>query len=71
LLVFFAKYPELADKVFLSVKGGMNMNFRPDASPEFIRQDVEGTLKYLDGKKKLDMFQYARVDPNVYVPQSI
>jgi pyridoxine 4-dehydrogenase len=64
---FFTKHPELADKVFLSVKGGVNMNFEPEATPEFLRKDVDGVLKYLDGKKRLDMFECARVDPKVYV----
>src|SRR5271169_2549851 len=63
---FFAKYPELADKVFLSVKGGVNMNFEPEATPEFLRQDVDGVLKYLDGKKRLDIVEWARGDPKVY-----
>jgi pyridoxine 4-dehydrogenase len=62
---FFTKYPELAEKVFLSVKGGVR-NWQPDCSPEFLRQEVEKSLKYLDGKKRLDMFECARVDPNLY-----
>ena len=62
---FFAKYPELAEKVFLSVKGGLN-GWTPDGSAEFLREDVDGVLKYLDGKKKLDLFECARVDPNTY-----
>ena len=66
---FFSKYPELADKVFLSVKGGLRMpSFTPDGSADFIRQDVDAILKALDGKKKLDMFECARVDPNTYLP---
>lgn len=65
---FFERYPELADKVFLSVKGAVNMSLRPQADPEFLRKEVEGVLKALDGRKKLDMFECARVDPNMYVP---
>jgi pyridoxine 4-dehydrogenase len=64
---FFAKYPEYADKVFLSVKGGLHMNFEIDGSEEFMRQEVDGVLKILDGKKKLDMFECARVDPKTYL----
>jgi len=64
---FFAKYPQLAENVFLSVKGGVQPNWEPDASPEFLRRDVDNVLKALDGKKKLDMFECARVDPKVYV----
>lgn len=64
---FFTKYPELADKIFLSVKGGLRMNYQPDGSEEYLRKDVEDALKFLDGKKRLDMFQCARVDPNMYL----
>lgn len=60
---FFTKYPDLAGKVFLSVKGGLNDQWIPDASPEHLRKDVDRALKALDGKKKLDMFECARVDP--------
>lgn len=63
---FFSKYPNLADKVFLSVKGGLS-NWIPNGTPAFLRADVEKALKYLDGKKKLDLFQCARVDPNTYL----
>lgn len=66
---FFAKYPQLADKVFLSVKGGLQPDWTPDASEEFLRKDVESVLKALDGKKKLDMFECARVDSKVYFPR--
>lgn len=66
---FFTKYPELADKVFLSVKGGFNPKvMRPDASPEFLRADLEGIKKALNGKKKLDMYEMGRVDKSMYFP---
>jgi pyridoxine 4-dehydrogenase len=64
---FFTKYPDLADKVFLSVKGGLNERWAPDASEEHLRKDVDRALEALDGKKKLDMFECARVDPNTYL----
>jgi pyridoxine 4-dehydrogenase len=64
---FFTKYPELADKVFLSVKGGLHMpHFQIDGSAEFLRKDVDRVLEALDGKKKLDMFEACRVDPNMF-----
>lgn len=43
------------------------MNYQPDGSEEYLRKDVEDALKFLDGKKRLDMFQCARVDPNMYL----
>jgi pyridoxine 4-dehydrogenase len=66
---FFTKYPELADKVFLSVKGGFNTKtYSSDGSPEFLRSDIDGILKALNGKKKLDLFEMGRVDKNMYFP---
>jgi len=62
---FFTKYPELADKVFLSVKGGITLQFQVDSTEAFLREDVDGILKALDGKKRLDMFECSRVDPNI------
>jgi pyridoxine 4-dehydrogenase len=60
---FFTKYPELADKVFLSVKGAFNVRkMGPDGSPEFLRADVDAILKALNGKKKLDLYEMGRVD---------
>ncbi|KAG8844227.1 hypothetical protein FRB96_003231 [Tulasnella sp. 330] len=65
---FFTKYPELADRVFLSVKGGTEAeSLTPDGSPENIRRSVDAILSALDGKKKLDLFQCARVDSRVGV----
>lgn len=68
---FFTKYPELADKVFLSVKGGFDFStYSPNGSEEFLRKDVEKILKVLDGKKKLDLFEMGRVDKNTYSANS-
>ena len=68
---FFTKYPELADKVFLSVKGGFDLStYSPNGSEEFLRKDVEKILKALDGKKNLDLFEMGRVDKNTYSANS-
>ncbi|EIN07515.1 aldo/keto reductase [Punctularia strigosozonata HHB-11173 SS5] len=59
---FFAKYPEYADKVFLSVKGGMKAHtLVPDASPENLRRSVDYIIEKLGPNKKVDLFQCARV----------
>lgn len=58
---YFTRYPEDADKVILSIKGGIK-NMRPDGSPEGIRASVDNCLKLLNGKKKIDIFECARVD---------
>lgn len=61
---FFAKYPEYADKTFLSVKGAINRtNMAPDSSPENLRASVDNINAALRGTKKLDLFECARVDP--------
>ncbi|KAG8907151.1 hypothetical protein FRB99_005259 [Tulasnella sp. 403] len=69
---FFTKHPELAERCFLSVKGGTSaQDLEPDASPENIRRSVDTILKALDGKKKLDLFQCARIDPKVPVEDTM
>ncbi|EIW74187.1 aldo keto reductase [Coniophora puteana RWD-64-598 SS2] len=63
---FFEKYPEYADKTFLSVKGGINLKaFSIDGSEENTKASIENVLDKLRGKKKLDLYQFGRVDKNV------
>ncbi|KAG8943536.1 hypothetical protein FRC04_002824 [Tulasnella sp. 424] len=66
---FFTKYPEFADRTFLSVKGGTAADaiHIVDSSPANLRRSVDAVLKALDGKKRLDMFECARVDPKIPV----
>lgn len=61
---YFTKYPEDAEKVVLSIKGGYN-NGAIDGSAENTRRSVDNCLKMLNGKKSIDIFEMARVDPNV------
>jgi len=69
---FFEKYPDYADKTFLSVKGGLVENgLIPDASPANLRRSVDRINKHLRGFKKLDLFECARVDPKVPVEDAI
>jgi len=71
LAAFYEKYPECADKTFLSVKGGINLTTRrADASEEGLRHSVDNINKHLRGTKKLDLFECARVDPNVPIEES-
>ncbi|KLO12597.1 Aldo/keto reductase [Schizopora paradoxa] len=68
---FFEKYPTYADKAFLSVKGGTKADtLEPDASPENLKRSVDVILEKLRGKKKLDLFECARVDRNVPIEES-
>lgn len=70
---YFTKYPEDADKIVLSVKGGLGTggDLRPNGTEENIKRSIDTCLKILDGKCKLDIFEMARVDPNVPVETSI
>ncbi|KAJ7725942.1 aldo/keto reductase [Mycena metata] len=65
---FYAKYPEYADKTFLSVKGAMKGR-EPNNSEEGIRASVENCQRALGPIKKLDLFQPARVDRKVPLEQ--
>jgi len=59
---YFTKYPEDADKVVLSIKGGLLPGLIPDSSPENVRRSIDNSLKLLNGKKSIDIFECARVD---------
>jgi pyridoxine 4-dehydrogenase len=62
---FFEKYPEYADRTFLSVKGGLVPGqMAVDGSRENLRRSVDTILRVLRGTKRLDLFQPARRDPN-------
>ena len=72
LNAYFTKYPEKADQVVISIKGGLKPgSLTPDGSPENIRRSVDECLRVLDGKKKLDIFECARQDPNTSVEQTV
>lgn len=68
---YFEKYPEDADKVVLSIKGGINpATLKPDGTTEGIRKSVDGALAQLKGRKKIDLFECARRDPNVQMSET-
>ncbi|KAH9935948.1 aldo/keto reductase [Epithele typhae] len=63
---FYAKYPEYADKTFISVKGGLKPGHMvPDSSAENLRAGVLDINVQLGGTKKMDLFECARVPPDV------
>ncbi|KAF2085185.1 Aldo/keto reductase [Saccharata proteae CBS 121410] len=69
---YFTKYPEHAENVVLSIKGGLKANeLMPDGSPENVRRSVDECLRILDGKKKIDVFECARVDPDTPLETTI
>jgi pyridoxine 4-dehydrogenase len=72
LQAYFEKYPQNADKVLLSIKGGtVKDGLQPDGSEENIRRSVDDCLKVLKGTKKIDIFECARQDPNTTVEQTV
>jgi pyridoxine 4-dehydrogenase len=69
---YFTMYPENADKVVLSIKGGLKPGqLIPDGSEENIRRSVDESLRVLDGKKKLDIFECARQESKYPVEHTI
>ncbi|KAI0055772.1 aldo/keto reductase [Artomyces pyxidatus] len=69
---FFEQYPNYVDRAFLSVKGGHQPYklFPPD-SPENLRRSIDQCNSSLRGKKAIDLFQCARVDPNYPIEDTI
>lgn len=64
---YFAKYPQDADKVVLSIKGVVGDPasgvHRPDGSAAEVRRSIDNTLSQLgDHKRKIDVFEAARRD---------
>jgi len=68
---YFDTYPEDANRVVLSIKGAFGMKTGPTGSPDAIRASVEDAVNVLGNSKKIDIFEMARVDPNVPVELSV
>ena len=69
---YFDKYPSDAEKVVISIKGGLKPGeMAPDGSAENTRRSIDECLKVLDGKKKLDLWEAARVDPGTPIEITI
>lgn len=69
---YFTQYPEDAEKVVLSIKGGVVPGqMKPDGSKEGVRRSIDECLKVLDGKKFLDLFECARVDPATPIEDTV
>ncbi|OTA58453.1 Aldo/keto reductase [Hypoxylon sp. EC38] len=63
---YLEKYPEDADKFVLNIKGGINPETHQiDGSPENTRRTLDDSIAQLKGRKKIDMFEFARRDQNV------
>jgi pyridoxine 4-dehydrogenase len=69
---YFTKFPEKADQVVLSIKGGALPGvLQPDGSEANLRRSVNECLRVLDGKKSVDIFECARQDPNTTIEQTV
>ncbi|OCK83282.1 Aldo/keto reductase [Lepidopterella palustris CBS 459.81] len=69
---YFTKYPEDAEKIVLSIKGCIVPGqMRPDGSEKGVRRSIDECLRVLDGKKFLDLFECARIDPNTPIETTI
>ena len=69
---YFTKYPEKASQILLVIKGGRTpgtLDF--DGTEVGVRRSVEECLRVLDGKKSLDIFECARVDPKTPIEETI
>ena len=69
---YFTENPEAAEKIVLSIKGGLKKGqLVPDGSEENVRRSVEDCLEVLGGTKKIDVFECARVDHNVSIEDTV
>lgn len=69
---FFTKYPEYADRAFLSVKGAVSLEKPgPDSSEASLRRSVDTINEHLGSAKRMDLFECARVDPNIPIEDTI
>ena len=63
---YFEKYPQDADNVVVSIKGGLNpKTHQLDASPENTRRTLDDSIAQLKSRKKIDLFEFGRRDPAV------
>ncbi|CAK7230025.1 hypothetical protein SBRCBS47491_007447 [Sporothrix bragantina] len=70
---YFAKYPEDADRVVLSIKGGMDKpnTFKPDSSRANVRRSVLDCKEQLQGRKTIDLFEVGRHDGKTPWPTTV
>ena len=68
---YFTKYPADTDAVILNIKGGNDKALDPHGDEAFVRASVENCVNILGGKKMIDIFECARVDPAVPVESTI
>ncbi|KAL4913611.1 NADP-dependent oxidoreductase domain-containing protein [Aspergillus aurantiobrunneus] len=68
---YLEKHPEDADKFVLNIKGGINLQtHRPDGSAEGTRRTLDNSIAQLNGRKKIDQFEFARRDQTVSMEET-
>jgi len=68
---YFSAYPSDAEKVILCIKSGMVDRTSMDCSAENMRRSLDRANHILKGKKFIDLFGTARVDPAVPIEKTI
>lgn len=69
---YFTEYPEKASKIILAIKGARVPGALVwDGTEHGVRRSVDECLRILDGKKSLDIFECARVDPNTPIEDTV
>ena len=74
LTSYFQAHPSDASKILLSVKGCFDLaSMSGVGSPEAVKRELDGVLEQLAtvGIKKIDVFECARVDPNVPIETTL
>lgn len=62
---YFTEYPNAASKILLSIKSGFKPGtHQPDGSEANLRMAVDECNRVLGDKKRVDIFECARVDPS-------
>jgi len=66
LRAYLDKYPEDAEKIVLSMKGGLRPNLAPDGTPENVRRSIDNSIAQLGPRKQhIEIFECARRDAAV------
>lgn len=69
---YFTKFPEDAGEVVLYAKAGRDVNrLHFDGSETGLRRPIEDCVRLLDGKKNIDVFECARVNPNTPIEMTV
>ena len=69
---YFTEYPDAASQILLSIKSGFKPGTQdPDGSETNLRRAVDECNRILGDKKRVDIFECARVDPFVPIEEVI